>query len=438
MQSQALTIIRSWRMTMSIGQRLGRSTQVLGLGVVAMLLNSTPATAVQFKKLLQIGQTVPGNNQPLLEIVEPAIEGSRQVAVLLKTKEVGGSNSKFQGIYAVSPQGQLSLVEGGTTATNGGTLTTYEFTAPSLSSGNLAYLVKKRVGQINTTNTFTQTVNLRIGAVGKVKTVLPLDVRQTIADLPIVALANNKAYLLADLGLASNGTVSEVKGALGVVNITAATPVFTLLRTTLSQGIRVVVKNTAMRASSKSLLLKVNTAPARPAAIPSYPSYRIFESNGDQNFQPVWNGERRESCGFSVSQTSIVDCELPGPGRPGNFIHVRFPESTVYKTIVSSGNYVPPGNPNVDEPGTTQTFSNPSISDRTIIFRAQASNGIERIYISKNGALPTALLTSGTKLDGKTISALTLSGNGRAIAGNSLVFTATFTDSSKALYRVDL
>jgi hypothetical protein len=431
-------------MTMSIGQRLGRSTQVLGLGVVAMLLNSTPATAVQFKKLLQIGQTVPGNNQPLLEIVEPAIEGSRQVAVLLKTKEVGGSNSKFQGIYAVSPQGQLSLVEGGTTATNGGTLTTYEFTAPSLSSGNLAYLVKKRVGQINNTNTFTQTVNLRIGAVGKVKTVLPLDVRQTIADLPIVALANNKAYLLADLGLSSNGTVSEVKGALGVVNITAATPIFTLLRTNKdnSQGSRSVVTNTAMRASSQSLLLKVNTAPsATPGGIPSYPSYYISESNGDRNFQTIRDGTRRESCGFSVSQTSIVDCELPGPGRPGNSIRARFPGITGFKTIISSGVYLLPGSTdptNIDEPGTTQTFNNPSISDRTIIFRAQASNGIQRIYISKNGALPTALLTSGMKLDGKTISALTLSGNGRAIAGNSFIFTATFTDSSKALYRADL
>jgi hypothetical protein len=41
-------------------------------------------------------------------------------------------------------------------------------------------------------------------------------------------------------------------------------------------------------------------------------------------------------------------------------------------------------------------------------------------------------------LDGKTVSQVNLSENGRTIAGNSAVIKVTFTDGTAALYRVDL
>ena len=90
----------------------------------------------------------------------------------------------------------------------------------------------------------------------------------------------------------------------------------------------------------------------------------------------------------------------------------------------------------------TRSISSPSISNSKIIFFAAEQGNdqsiTERLYLSSNGQAPAPLISTGETLDGKIVSGLKLSDNGRAIADNSAVFAATFRDGSKALYRVDL
>ena len=77
-----------------------------------------------------------------------------------------------------------------------------------------------------------------------------------------------------------------------------------------------------------------------------------------------------------------------------------------------------------------------------MLFRSteQTTTGaiVDKIYTSLNRQAPKVVIAAGEQLDGKTVTGLKLSDNGRTIALNSAVFTATFSDGSSALYRVDL
>jgi hypothetical protein len=138
-------------MNSPISTRFAPIIFLLGLGVA---LTSTPASAQQFTKLLEVGQKVPGNPQPVTAIVEPTIGLDGQVAVLLKTDTVlqGTTQTAFQGIYSLPKTGGIRLLEGGAdTVTGFGTPSNARkaevFSAPSISGGAIAYLRLTRSSQ---------------------------------------------------------------------------------------------------------------------------------------------------------------------------------------------------------------------------------------------------------------------------------------------------
>jgi hypothetical protein len=73
-----------------------------------------------------------------------------------------------------------------------------------------------------------------------------------------------------------------------------------------------------------------------------------------------------------------------------------------------------------------------------VIFRGIQENKVDGIYSSFNGQPAQRLIATGNTLNGKVISRLRLSDQGQSINGKAIVFVATFTDGSSALYRAIL
>jgi hypothetical protein len=396
----------------------------IGLSLVAtciLLATPTAAQAKQFTKLLQLGQVVPGSDQPVTEIVEPTIGQDGQVAVLLKTKPVDiavtqpgpfTSTSSFKGIYSIPRNGQIRLLEGGTSRNGFRFLSREEFSAPSISQGKIAYLAMKQSesGAIGTRDT-----NLRVGTPGAVKTVLSFKLSNAVAESgkSNLAFANGKAYFVDDLFAPGDfGNGGKIVGVVGLVNTLSPTPTVVTLRSNADpQGIRASANLLAVSARSGSDLL---------------------ESAGDANFRSVELPPSRSiSPSFSVSRGNIVVTDSFNPA-----VFVRLGKQGKFSAL--------PAVPN----GNVRRVFNPSISDRSVIYRgigplalkpmsSEFITTTDNIYLSKNGQTPISLIAKNDTLDGKTVSQVLLADNGRTIAGNSAVFTASFTDGTTALYRVD-
>ena len=180
--------------------------------------------------------------------------------------------------------------------------------------------------------------------------------------------------------------------------------------------------NRAIRSASQSLILLSALKET------SNPTFKLLERpNGGQFLQLNPQGKNPGSCGFAVSFENVVSCSSEGSqyvlsarfGKKSNFVNLPLPNATTLKSV-----------------------NGLSISNEKIIFKAteQAGAGaiVERIYLSNKIQVPQAVISSGETLDGKTITGLSLNENDRSIADNYIVFIATFSDSSKALYRVDL
>jgi hypothetical protein len=394
--------------------RIGLSLIVTGI----LLATPTAAQAKQFTKLLQLGQVVPGSDQPVTDIVEPTIGQDGQVAVLLKTKPVDiavtqpgpfTSTSSFKGIYSIPRNGQIRLLEGGTSRNGFRFLTREEFSAPSISQGKIAYLAMKQSesGAIGTRDT-----NLRVGTPGAVKTVLSLKLSNAVAESgkPNLAFVNGKAYFLDDLFADGDFGNGKIVGVLGLVNTLAPTPTVVTLRSNPDQQ--------TIRASAKSLLVLAGSG--------------ILESPGDVNFRSVELPPSRSiSPSFSVSRDNIVVTDSFNPA-----VFVRFGKPGKFSFLAAVPN------------GSVRRVFDPSISDRSVIYRGIGPLALkpmstefvtttDNIYLSKNAQTPFSLIGKNDTLDGKTVSQVLLASNGRTIAGNSAVFTASFTDGTVALYRVD-
>jgi hypothetical protein len=401
---------------------LPRSTKLtqimllLGLGVT---LTSTPASAQQFTKLLEVGQKVPGNAQPVTAIIEPTIGLDGQVAVLLKTDTViqGTTKTAFQGIYSLPKTGGIRLLESGAdTVTGFGTPSNARkeevFSAPSISGGAIAYLRMTRSSQGSGAS--PRSTLLRVGTPGNVKTALnfQLSFAPPETGKPNLAFVNGKAYFLDDL-LSASGVVQA--GVLGVVDTRAATPSLSLLNQD--------AKNRALAVSSTTIVLTKVSSVSAPLDLLHY------ESTGNSSFQliPKFNGCKALSssqdniAGICVSsinpQKPAVKLRL---GRQGALIEVLTPD---VKALAPS-------------------LVNPSISNRSVLYVRQrfssAPDDRTRLDLSQAGAAPTTLLKEGDTLAGKTVQNIKLSTNGRSLAGNSAVVTVEFQGGGQALYRVDL
>lgn len=89
----------------------------------------------------------------------------------------------------------------------------------------------------------------------------------------------------------------------------------------------------------------------------------------------------------------------------------------------------------------TQSIATPSISQKKVLFLANEQIGgvmKQTIYTSNNGGPSIPVISTGDQLEGRSITSLRLSDNGRAISDNSAVFVATFDNFQEALFRVDL
>ena len=391
-------------------------TIALAIGSSLLISFVQPASAKQFKKLVETGQIIPGNNQPLVEIRSPTIGRDGQAAVNLETKTVetvsqqsGIDRSLFNGLYSISRGGTISLIDQGVSVIIGRGRTFNGFSAPSISQGKIAYVAFSSTG---TSGLVTNISTLKVGTPGDVKqfsAITPIFYTQTV---PKVSFANGTAYTI-EIG----ENLSRLPIGLervGLVDTNSPSPAFNVLS--------VSGDNNDIRSGSQSLILLSKTREF------SNPVYKLFERpNGGQFVQLNPQGKNPGSCGFAVSSESVVSCSndnnqyvLSGRfGKQSNFVNLPLPNSTALKSV-----------------------SDISISNQKIIFKAteQTATGpiVQRIYLSNKTQAPQALISSGEKLGGKTITELTLNENGRTISDKYIVFVATFSDNSKALYRIDL
>jgi hypothetical protein len=96
------------------------------------------------------------------------------------------------------------------------------------------------------------------------------------------------------------------------------------------------------------------------------------------------------------------------------------------RTVVNDDTPIPGGT------GTFTTFANVTIDNGNVVFLAGPSAASLGIFAASGGTV-TEVIGVGDTLDGKTVSALSFSGD-RPLSGSDLVFTAEFTDGSRGLF----
>jgi hypothetical protein len=385
---------------------------------VSLVAVAAPADAKQFKKLLEIGQVVTGDDQPVTEIIQPTIGDGGLVAVVLRTKSVmnapgapNPSTQTFQGVYTIGQTGTVSLLQGGkTTASIAGT-TFNEFSAPNISQGKVAYFATNEPGARN--GLPAQNRQLRLGTAGNLITIQSdrlIGIRDGSGKSNL-AFVNGNAYYFDK---PAAGTPANV---LGVIN----GKLQTLLNGNdpLLEGTPLTL-GPAKIAASAGLVLFARILPNAGNTTD------IFErSNSGGGFKKIKTFTGL-SCGISASQENIVSC------LDTTSLQVRFGRQGQFQNIAVPSNSV------------SRRIANPAISDKNVAFQTtdQVSNQnpapVETIYRSQNAQAPQKVVATGDRLDGKTVKSVQLSENGRSLSGNSIVFTATFTDGITALYRVDL
>ena len=390
-------------------------TIALAIGSSLLISFVQPASAKQFKKLLETGQIIPGNDRPVVNLDSPTIGRDGQVAVNLRTESIntsgmtGNSSMQFIGIYSISRGGNISLLDKGMFVRIDRSGTTDGFTAPSISQGKIAYFAFRST--IRSTD-ISAVSTLKVGTPGDVKQYPAITPSLYTQTSPRISFSNGTVYTL-EVGLELGGRPTGLE-RVGVVETNSPSPAFTVLS--------VNKDNRAIRSGSQSLILLSAFTET------DNQTYKLFERpNGGQFVQLNPQGKKPGSCGFAVSYGNVVSCSDESGkyvlsarfGKQSNFVNLPLPNSTTLKSV-----------------------SDVSMSNEKIIFKATEQSAVgaivERIYLSNKTKVPQAVISNGEKLDGKTIKEFTLNENGRTIADNYVVFVATFNDNSKALYRVDL
>jgi hypothetical protein len=149
-----------------------------------------------------------------------------------------------------------------------------------------------------------------------------------------------------------------------------------------------------------------------------------YESLDNGQFRQILTS-RGGFCGASASFENLAICDKAAFRGGGNYrLVVRFGKNGQFQ--------------NISYPirSATRRLSGPSIYKQDVIFKVfEGLDNSDTIYLSRNAQAATKLVTTGDRIDNKTVATLELSDTGRAIAKNSIVFTATFTDGTTALYK---
>jgi hypothetical protein len=406
---------------------------VCGLSLLGLGL-APAAEAKQFKKLVQVGQTIPGNDRPLAEIIQPTIGSNGQVAVILRTqisrstapRNLTFQDITFQGMYTIGAAGTIALIEGGETVLGNRGRRKTEFSAPTISQGKVGYfqLLQSEPSPISAFG------NLRVGTATNLTTLQSRIERNRSAELTFsggsnLAFVNGNGYYRDRLFGAPTTNIFGVINGKPQVLLSGDDAIF--------EGSPLSETNSSLRASS-GLIVVTRT--------------RNVQGLGDTTDvyeRPIAGGTFKKlnsflgtSCGISVSQDNIVACFDTTTSKPPtetiatrSDITVRFGRQGVFTPIA------------VPASSDGRQVSNPSISQKNVAFQvndpvSSSDTAVSSIYFSQNGQTPQKVVTTGDKLDGKTVKSVQLSESGRAIIDKSIVFTATFTDRVTALYRVDL
>ncbi len=405
---------------------------VLGLCSLSLLAAPT-AEAKQFKKLAQIGQTIPGNAFPLAEIIQPTIGSNGQVAVILRVQKIKSTaprnlsfeDTVFQGIYTIGATGTIALIEGGETVLGNRGQRKTEFSAPTISQGKVGYFQLRQ----SQPSPISASGNLRVGTATNLTTLQSQIERNRSAELTFsggsnLAFVNGNGYYRDQLFGAPTTNVFGVINGKPQVLLNGDDAIF--------EGSPLSETNSKLRASSGLIVL---TRTRNSGSLGDTTDLYERSISGGQ-FKKLSN-TLGASCGLSVSQDNIVACfditnstpPIENPptrsdiavrfGRQGQFVPIAVPAATPDRRV-----------------------SNPSISQKNVAFQVDdqrtPTDAVATIYFSQNGQAAQKVVATGGKLDGKTVKSVQLSESGRAIIDKSIVFTATFTDGVTALYRVDL
>jgi hypothetical protein len=416
-------IVRSCLTSMQIVAKQMLPLFVGGLSVLG-LIAAPAAEAKQFKKLVQVGQTIPGDTQPLAAIIQPTIGSNGQVAVILRTQtpeNVGASTRTFQGVYTINNTGQVSFLQGDTSIRTLRFIKYGEFSAPTISQNKVGYLSLN--GTATSTGSNNNLADFQVGTAGNLTTLqAKLNIRSgsLISGESNAALVNGNGYYRERLFQEPTAKIFGVINGKPQVLLNGDDPVF--------EGIPLSDADNGKLRASSGLIVLTRT--------------RNIGSLGDTTDvyeRPIAGGTFKKlnsflgtSCGISVSLDNIVACFDTTTSKPPTE-NSGAPTSIAVR-LSRQGAFTPIAVPGSD----SRQVSNPSISQKNVAFQVNDTSAIASIYFSQNGQTPQKVVTTGDKLDGKTVKSVQLSESGRAIIDKSIVFTATFTDGVTALYRVDL
>jgi hypothetical protein len=422
-----------------------RSALTVGLSLaIGLAATATPAYALKFTKLIQYGQTVPGNSQPVAGISGVTIGLDGQVAVSLSHARVdipAGGYTEFRGIYSISKNGTIRLVAGDTFVDDPFYINDkyVGFSEPSISQGKIAYIASTGGSKIPSKTT------LYVGQPGQVKPILDFAPLTKLPPYPNgvftnLSFVNGKAYVLVP--------TADKPGLVGLVDTEAAKPILKVLN--------VNQFNASVSANSQQVLTTTLTEIRNQVFPPNYSSYTctVSQSLGGGSFKLLATARQ---CGAAVSAgnavyyaTDVIDNQPPNS--PNYYyvpkINVRFGQNGQFAPIPL------PVDPLKIYPNTIE-ITGVSISQQTVIFQASVGRfdsprrptaHVDTLYLSQNGQAPTPIMAPGQTIDGKTVVFIGLAtgrrfpgnvGSSRTIAGNSAVVSVGLADGTSALYRVD-
>jgi hypothetical protein len=394
----------------------------LAIGLLASGVHAPSAQAITYQRLLSTGQNVPGSD-PVVDRIGPiAIDQTQSIAAVIGTAPEPGAigsgtgTQTFQGVYQFksttrSPQ----LIEGGLTArfTNGEQRT--DFPNVSIDNGAITYFINSvKIAPPQEIQLFKTELKVTSGSsiitllTGNTPTTAPFENKiqtNTIAQRDGIPFFVGEQKDQRDFSIQRSGVLTIPKPNQVAPAIRSDDPIFSAnLFDPLSA-------DNTVRANNGNLLLVTQNDQG----------YRVIEKLTTGALREVERGGR--SCGAAIWNTTIVFCGLEGTQNTPYRLMIRLAGNKAFQQIP-----VPSG----------VAISQPSIQSRTVIFRGIQENKVDGIYSSFNGQPAQRLIATGNQLDGKVISRLRLSDQGQSLNGKAIVFVATFTDGSSALYRAIL
>ena len=422
---------------------------ILSLGLVSSLGSS--ANAATFTRVLQTGQAVPGNNQPVSGIRSIAIDNQKNIVAIVSTPTVSSGtlpgtdprSDTFQGLYLFDPALVPTLVDTAASFTSRDGSRSASLNAASIHAGTV--IVFNSYRSVSRLFTDFGRTEVKVGTPGALQVFLTANRlgQPTLIATNTLALTNGAAFLLGEP--MPQTTASPQKGLLksnapgNLTEAIAATDPIFGAEPFAPRGAGQMV-----RSSGNNVLLVAQNASR----------YRVFRKSGTNAPQQIYNGtvspfDASSSCGAAISGNNIVLCSKevkPTPtGTNPYSLRVKFGNAAPFQTIPFP-NDIP--------------IEQPSIAGRTVIFKAVTATQ-DKLYVSTNANAPVQILATGDTLDGKVVSKLNLSEQGQAIARTiatpvaslmakrpdlsepdqvqnsslTIVFIATFTDGSTGLYR---